>query len=70
MRALLSPLHSASRRTNLPCPAGLRVFPWLSLLLATGLLLNTAFAQTEKTSEALDKFAPLVKLAPFVVNGP
>jgi hypothetical protein len=41
----------------------------LCLLLATGLLLTRAFALGEKAPTAKDEFSPLVKLAPFVVNG-
>lgn len=69
MRALLSPLLAAPRRTRLSGRAGLRLSPWLGLLLATGLLLNPAIAQGEKAPAAKDDFSPLVKLAPFVVNG-
>ncbi len=43
--------------------------PWLGLLLAIGLLLIPAIAQGEKATTAMDQFSPLVKLAPFVVNG-
>ena len=69
MRALFSLLFPAPRRTGLPCSTRFRLSPWLSLLVAKGLLLNPVFAQGEKASEAKDDFSPLVKLAPFVVNG-
>ena len=61
MRATPSPLLLARLR--------LTPSPWLALLLATGLLLNGAFAQGDKTPAGKDDFSPLVKLAPFVVNG-
>ena len=70
MRALhplaLSESYSGHRS---PRETGRRLSPWLGLLLAAGLLLNSASAQGEKASAAPDDFSPLVKLAPFVVNG-
>lgn len=70
MRALLSPLLSASRRSGLRHLMGLRLPSWLGLFLATGFLLNSAFAQGDKAALAVkDDFSPLVKLAPFVVKG-
>jgi len=43
------------------------LLPLLGLLLATGLSVHGAAAPGEKAP--LDEFSPLVKLAPFVVNG-
>lgn len=40
-----------------------------ALILATSVLFTPALAQGEKAAAAMDKFSPLVKLAPFVVNG-
>lgn len=40
-----------------------------SPLVVTCLLLNSALAQGPKATAAMDQFSPLVKLAPFVVNG-
>lgn len=48
---------------------GRRVFPWLGLLLAIGLMLSPASAQVGPVALPQDDFSPLVKLAPFVVNG-
>jgi len=50
MPALFFPLVPAPRRASFFRRAGLRISPWLGLLLATGLLLNPAIAQAEKGS--------------------
>lgn len=69
MSALSSPPFTGAYSASSSRGIGPRISSWLGLLLATGLLLNIAFAQGEKATEAMDKFSPLVKLAPFVVNG-
>jgi hypothetical protein len=69
MRALLSSPVAAPGCFRLARQGGLRLSRWLGLLLATGLLLDGAFAQGETAPAAKDDFSPLVKLAPFVVNG-
>jgi len=69
MHAFLSPTLVAPRRARFSRRAGRRPFRWLGVLLATCLLLDRAIAQGEKVPAAKDEFSPLVKLAPFVVNG-
>jgi hypothetical protein len=69
MRIPTSPFVAAPCRVRLSRRSGLRLFPWLGLLPAFCLLLNCASAQNEKAPPAKDEFLPLVKLAPFVVNG-
>ena len=69
MRSLLSSPVAVPGCIRLAHQGGLRLSRWLGLLLATGLLLDGAFAQGETAPAAKDDFSPLVKLAPFVVNG-
>jgi len=49
--------------------AGLRLFGWCGLLLSAALGLQAAGAQGDRGAPEKDEFSPLVKLAPFVVNG-
>jgi hypothetical protein len=51
------------------CAPRIRLFPWVGLPIALCLLLSGAVAQEQKPPSAKDDFSPLVKLAPFVVNG-
>ena len=69
MRALCLSSFAAPDSPALSRRVGRGPARWLGLLLAAGLLLNPAFAQGDKAPAATDDFSPLVKLAPFVVNG-
>jgi len=68
MRPLPSPLLAAP---CFPRRTGPRLSPWPGLLLAVGFWLNAAVAQgaAAPAADGRNDFLPLVKLAPFVVNG-